>query len=83
MADRCLLPKFDIKEGFHMLPHQVGSPESVKWNFDKIFHYVDSNYKLRVHHFLMKALTENVSNWKNLANKMNEKIVNIKKSYTF
>jgi hypothetical protein len=62
MADRCLLPKVDIKEGFNMLPHLVGPPENVKWNYDKIFHYIDSNFKIKVHHFLMKSLANNITN---------------------
>jgi hypothetical protein len=58
MADRCLLPKLDIKEGFNMLPHLVGPPKNIKWDYDKIIHYVDSDYKMKVHHYLMKALSE-------------------------
>jgi hypothetical protein len=56
MADRCFLPKVDIKEGFNMLPHHLPDPDKANATVDKVFHYIDGNYKLRVHQHLMKAL---------------------------
>ena len=59
MADRCMVPKVDIKPGFNMLPHLIRPVEDVNATYDKVFHYVDGNYKLRLHHFLMKSIVEN------------------------
>jgi hypothetical protein len=57
MAKRCFLPKVDIKAGLNMLPEHLPHPDLVNAAYDKVFHYIDSNYKLRVHQNLMNALT--------------------------
>jgi len=59
MADRCMVPKVDIKPGFSMLPPLFRPADEVNASFDRIFHYIDGNYKLRVHHFLLKSIVEN------------------------
>jgi len=56
MADRCNVPKVDIKAGFNMLPHLVRPATEVNATYDKVFHYVDHHYKHRVHHFLLKSI---------------------------
>ena len=51
--------------GFNMLPHLIRPVEQVNATFDKVFHYVDGNYKLQVHHFLMTNIVENkLFRWK-------------------
>jgi hypothetical protein len=58
MADRCNVPKVDIKPGFNMLPHLVRPAEEVNATYDKVFHYIDGNYKHKVHHYLLKSISE-------------------------
>ena len=58
MADRCQVPKVDIKDGFNMIP-PIKHPRDVTWNFDHVFHYTDNEKKLKIHHYLMKAYAEN------------------------
>ncbi len=57
MADRCKLPKLDIKDGLHMIP-PIKPAKKVVWNVDKIFHYADTNFKIKVHHLLTRAYAE-------------------------
>ncbi len=53
MADRCSLPKHHL-EGFTMF--RPNKPiQNVDKNSDILFHYVDKNYKIKVHRFLLKA----------------------------
>jgi hypothetical protein len=56
MADRCNVPRVDIKAGFNMLLHLVRPAREVNATYDKVFHYVNGYYKRRVHHFLLKSI---------------------------
>ena len=57
-VSRCLVPKYDIKSGFNMIP-PIKHPRDVIWNFDHVFHYTDNDKKLKLHYYLMKDYEEN------------------------
>jgi hypothetical protein len=40
-----------------MIP-PIKPAKKVVWNVDKIFHYADTNFKIKVHHLLTRAYAE-------------------------
>jgi len=56
MADRCFVPKVDIKPGLNMMPWLIRTAENGSATADMIYHYVEGRFKHTVHQKIMSSI---------------------------